>query len=585
MEKKKQWMDILLCGILCLLPFLHVNIGIGIADQGYNLANFESFPHMNQMWMIATLVANLVGKFLTVLPFGHTMLGMNIYCTMLLSVVTAVMYFILRKDYCRFGVFAGLLIAVCFSWAPKVTLYQYLSYYLFCLGAVLLVQGLHKNKRGLLFAAGVVLGINLFVRFPNALQAALIVVVFFHAVINKRKIKEMLTDTVMCIAGYLAVVFPAILIIELCFGKGAYMGMINSLFSMTDSATAYSPFSMFYAMYNSYATNLKWFAGFLLLAVVGVVIYGFLRKKTLKIAFYAVLGILFLCILRVYWYYGVLNTDYMTYHSVYVWGVCLLFLGIVTLGLSLFSKRITQEQKLYSVAALVIIFISPLGSNNALYSNFNNLYLVAPVLLGTLISLWKTGEHNNKDATKVKKKKILQFSWKPYVAVGAMLSVVVMLQTFIFHGFFVFGDVGMDGSSKVSVGNNEILAGMKTTETNAFMLEELTAYIRENFGEEEEYIVWGRSPLLFYALDLECAIGHTWPSLDSYPYEELQADLNALEMYPIVIYEAQYYENLLETSPEWDKKSPLITGLLQDGQYGEVFRNDYYVICVPDVEK
>ena len=584
MKKKEQWIDILLCMILVLLPFLHVNVGIGIADQGYNLANFEAFPDMNRTWMIATLVANLIGKFFTILPFGHTMLGMNVYCTLLLSVMSALMYFILKKEYCRYSVFAGLILAVCFSWAPKVTLYQYVSYYLFCAGAVVLVQGLRKKNRKFLFLAGVLLGINLFVRFPNALQVALIVVVLFAGIIYKSKIKDVLLDVLICIAGYGAVVLPVILMIELCWGKGSYMGMVNSLFAMTDSATAYSPFSMFYAMYNSYASNLKWFAGFFALAVIGWFVYGFLYKKVLRIFLYVLLGIAFAFILRVYWYYGILNMDYMTYNSVYVWGVCFLFLGILILGLSLFSRKITPEQKLYSVAVLVIIFISPLGSNNALYSNYNNLYLVAPVVLGTLASLWKNGEQSeNKD--NAHKRKVWHFSWRPIVGVASMLVSVVLLQTFLFHGFFIFGDAGMDGEAKVTVENNRVLAGMRTTDANARMLSELTVFLTDYQVDDAECIVWGRSPLLYYAMDLDCAIGHSWPSLDSYPYEELKADLEALETYPVIIYEAMYYEDLKKEAPEWEEKALLITSLLQSGNYSEVFRNDFYVVCVPNIVK
>ena len=97
MKNKAHIFDIIFSAILFLVPFLHVNIGLSVADQGYNLANFEMFPHMNQTWMIATLVANLVGKFFTLLPFGHCMVGMNIYCTLLLSTISVYLYHILKK--------------------------------------------------------------------------------------------------------------------------------------------------------------------------------------------------------------------------------------------------------------------------------------------------------------------------------------------------------------------------------------------------------------------------------------------------------------------------------------------------------
>ena len=53
MTKKNRGIDIILCAVLVLLPFLHVNVGLSVADQGYILFYFESFPDMNQTWMIA----------------------------------------------------------------------------------------------------------------------------------------------------------------------------------------------------------------------------------------------------------------------------------------------------------------------------------------------------------------------------------------------------------------------------------------------------------------------------------------------------------------------------------------------------
>ena len=78
--KKKIW-DILFALILFLFPFLHINTGLDVVDTTYNLLNFEVFPNMNQTWGISTLLANFIGHGMTKLPFGHTMLGMNIFCT------------------------------------------------------------------------------------------------------------------------------------------------------------------------------------------------------------------------------------------------------------------------------------------------------------------------------------------------------------------------------------------------------------------------------------------------------------------------------------------------------------------------
>ncbi len=579
MNKKEYSIDWILYILLFALPFLHVNIGLSVADQGYNLSNFELFPNMNRTWMIATLVANIVGKIFTLMPFGHYMLGMNIYCTLLLSLVSVTMFYVLKKEYNKYAVFIGLIISICFSWAPKVTLYQYLSYYLFCMASLLLVCGLKKEKRTMLYMAGLVLGINLFVRFPNVLQVSLIFVVIIAAILYKKRAKDWLKDILVCIAGYFTIVLPVILVIELVFGFGTYANMIDSLFAMTDTASSYTPFAMFYSMYASYIENFKWFKWFVIVAVVATLIYGFLRKKWQKIGLFVVVALAFLFIMRVYWYWGTLNVKYNEYASVYVWGVCFLSLSIIVLLYACMLSGISKTKKLYAIAGLIIIFITPLGSNNVLYSNFNNLYLLAPVVIGTLTEILFLQIKRDKD----KKEQKWRLSLMPVVEICYLLVGILLLQTFMFHTFFVFGDEGITGNKKVTVDVNKRIAGILTTEANAKVYSELSQFIQDEGLQGEDCIVWAHSPMVYYAMDLECAIGHTWPMLDSYPYAEFVQDMEFLESYPMVIYEAQYYPNLLEENSELDSKTQQINKLLKEGCYVEVFRNDFFVVCVSNL--
>ena len=577
MIKKVCRIDCLLGIILMLLPFVNVCIGINITDQGYNLANFELFPDMNQTWMISTLAANIIGKVFTLLPFGHYMLGMNIYCTLLLSVLSVVLFSILKKDFSKYAVFCGLVIAICFSWAPKVTLYQYLSYYLFDVAAVMLLCGIRKEDRRMLFGAGVVLGINLFVRFPNILQTSLIVVVIFAAILRKRRFQELMKDVLVCITGYFSVVVPGIVLIEFVWGSGVYLGMINSLFAMTETATSYSPFSMFTSVYYAYVENLYRFKWLLIEAVSGVLIYGFLKKKWMKYAMQILMVCGFVLILRFYWNEGVLNTNYTGYASVYIWGANLLMMSGVTMVFFVVLPKISFESKLYALTMLVIIGVTPLGSNNVLYSNYNNLYLLAPVLVGMVGQLW----HRSCKEDGQERQRVWTFSPVPAVLAGLLLIGVTLWQTFFFHNAFVFGDTVMTAGSGKKVDGNKILSGMFTAEENADALSELTIFIEENDLSGSSTIVWSQAPVLYYILDIECAIGHFWPALASYPYEEFCSDIAAMEEDPLIIYQARAYENLIKAAPDGDEKTQVITRILQEGNYAEIFRNEDYVVCLP----
>ena len=170
---------------------------------------------------------------------------------------------------------------------------------------------------------------------------------------------------------------------------------------------------------------------------------------------------------------------------------------------------------------------------------------------------------------------------QPICFVSGMLILVVLFQSFMFLAFFVFGDSGITSEAKAVVSENERLTGIYTTEDNAKEIGELTVFFKESYLEDKECIVWSHSPIIYYALDLVCAIGHTWPMLDSYAYDEFIQDMEELQEYPIVIYEAQYYPDLLSDVENLDSKTLVIKELLDEGRYREVFRNQYYVVCVP----
>ena len=126
---------------------------------------------------------------------------------------------------------------------------------------------------------------------------------------------------------------------------------------------------------------------------------------------------------------------------------------------------------------------------------------------------------------------------------------------------------------------------MLTSEEQAESLGSLSKYMAENEINGRDAIVWSEAPILYYLLDIECAIGHFWPWLASYPYEEFKADIEGMEDYPVVIYQADKYADLMHGGSELDARSLLIHNLLNQGKYEEVFRNEEYAVCLPNVGK
>lgn len=102
--KKNKWLvwteNALLPLILALYPLRHVWMGIDLRDTGYNYANFRymGLAHMDSMWVFSTYLANAVGHFFSLLPGGDTLLFMNIYTALVVSVTALIAYFFLVKN-------------------------------------------------------------------------------------------------------------------------------------------------------------------------------------------------------------------------------------------------------------------------------------------------------------------------------------------------------------------------------------------------------------------------------------------------------------------------------------------------------
>ena len=185
--------DIIFPIILVLVGMCKVGRGFDISDTGYNYGNYVNLTGLDNMWYCSTFLANIVGRLFTFLPYGHTLIGLNIYTGLIKCAIVLASYFFFRKKVGLPGgvVFFGELIAVSLCWCPTALIYNYLSYLLFFLGAMFLYRGLTTEKNRFLIIAGVFLGVNIFVRFPNICEMGLIAGLWYWCFIKKYKFIEL----------------------------------------------------------------------------------------------------------------------------------------------------------------------------------------------------------------------------------------------------------------------------------------------------------------------------------------------------------------------------------------------------------
>lgn len=538
-ERKKNGRNkikYLLAVVLLLYPLRHVFMGVDLMDAGYALGNYRFFDVLNPMWKLATYLANVVGVVLSYLPGGGTWAGMNIYSGLLIGAVAAAAYLYVCKLYeekLRAGVFLFFLAeftALSLCWAPNVILYHYLGYLLMTIAVLVLYKAITEdNKRGYI-TAGEILGLCIAVRMPNVTYMALIVPLWYFSVLKKEKFGKLCSRTLYCVGGYAVGMAAPLGYICMKYGISAYLEMITSLFEVTETATDYKPTSMLGAMFGDYIRYSAWLGIFAVYGVLGAISFKFIDaihlKKEIRNKITAVIKILYLLgmivVLRFCYGRGMFGFDYTTdFFSVYKWVTVYLLVVMIACVWTLFSSKMKEDCKLWAVFLLVMIWITPLGSNNALHPIINNLFLAAPVSVYLLAQCLRTLRADT--AFRADRRFVA-------VSVCATILLCTMIQGILFGYCYIFHDAkaSTEQAALSELKCAAAASGLKTTAGKKQAIEGLDSFLYESGLNKKRVILYGDIPAVAYIMDMEPAVFTTWADLDSNSLSLLKQDLDAL---------------------------------------------------------
>ena len=548
--------------LLFLYPLTKVNQGIDVSDTTYSLGNYLFFERLEGMWVISTYVSNVVGYVLTRLPFGDTLIGMNIYTALFVSVLVLLVYQILRKWMPEWIVFFGEIAAIGFMWIPTTILYNYLTYVLFSLGALLLYKGLVEEKNKYLVLAGVCLGCNALVRVANLAQMALILCVWYYSYLQKEKMADAVKKTGWCIAGYLIGIIPPFIGVLAQYGFNGLLGMVQDLSAVQNVDEGYSIWTMILMTVKAYISTSKWVAFAVIGIFLGMVMFYYKKEWLVPVKKIAYMGGI-LVLLRFYWGRGMFSFRYYEdYSSMYEWGMFGLYLALAACIYLFAGKGVSIQERLFGMVSLVIIGITPLGSNNYTYQNINNLFVVAPITLYAFVKLFRRRYPVEK--------RILYFPWQ---AMTSVLGAMILLQSAGFHAQFVFRD-GMDGTKRDTVVEApEVVKGMYTTGANAAEVSELLLYIEGEKENVTEAVYFGDCPGLTFLTGVPAAIGSSWPDLESYSASQFETELADLTESPMII-----VRNIEKDSPAYLEKKDMLWDYMNAKHYENVYENSGYTV-------
>lgn len=507
--------------VLLLLPLLKINQGIDLTDSCYGLVNYRFFPHAGKEWTVATYLANVLGAVLMRLPFGDTLIGIRFYTGLIVSGMALLSYFFLKGKMPAWIAFLGEFAAISLCWIPTASLYNYLTFALFLCGTITLYRGLVWQKRPLMVLAGIFLGASVLTRLPNILECGLIIAVVYYGILLKKPAAEIWKDILACVSGFLAAFAVGFLIIGLQFDFGAYGRMLSGLSGYQTTDETYSAFSMLTAVFGAYVRSFKWVMLLLAAGLMGSVMFLLLPGKFEKgkMALYL---LMLPVLLRLLWGRGMFNLQYAFYWSVFEWFMVFLYAAIGFGIRALAEKGMFRRDKLLVLLMLLVILITPIGSNNETYPVMNNLFLIAPVTfwLGYRIFIRLKGR---KDA----------FVWRSMLV---FIACVFLVQSTGFGVHAVFRD-SIEGQKRdTQVTGNKKLAGVYTNAENAAALQDVINYFNENDLKADAkrsrgLITFGDVPGLCWLFDMHPGLSHDWPDMDTYPAAQMEQDfLNIISM-------------------------------------------------------
>ena len=303
------------------------------------------------------------------------------------------------------------------------------------------------------------------------------------------------------------------------------------------------------------------------------------------------------CGSMVWWLYqgGFFSFLFYSYDPIWHPGPLFLMLTMLIAAIRIFHRDSPKEEKLISGMIILIIMLTPIGSNNGVLPSLNNLFLAAPYTLWESWRFLRLGEKRMKRG--------VVFSAFPAKSILVSFLALCLFQFGAFGAKFAFAEATGIQDAEVMVDNNAILRNIKMSPQKAEWMTQLSAYVNENGLQGQEVILYGWIPALSYYLQMPSAF-NPWSDLASYSFETMEGDMEELEARiqagaekPVIILEnihALYAEaeragssgipeasalseedrQRLDADPKWN----LLLEYMEAFGYEQTFRNEKFAV-------
>lgn len=539
--------------IVWIVPY--INQGIDVEDTGYYLTKYKYiFDQDVNVKSGSILFTEIMGGMLYKLSSSHQMLILNIISWLSYLLSGMMIYKSLKRKERDILVIGMVTIGMFFS-CSWIRAFNYNSFSMFILVAaiILLLKDIEKDRNGYVVASGALVGINVFIRFPNVLQFSLVLaLIWFYGIekkVWKKSLKKSLLFGTSGIIGGGISVGVAILFLGT---KGVFESVIGIIYDAGNGESRHGIRNILERMYDGFEYGVELWSTKLLFICMVLLACIFLQKYISEKMYRKLLkGMSFLfLLLGIRWGYG-FEDMYAIYDMTAVFLVVSSFLFITFCTLNSYYK-----------AVAVIVFISELiltiGTDNGWY--YQCVFFMFPLV--SVCVLWR--EVLRQAENRMYIKIILIFMISTITAYGIKYATT-----------FVYRDSPREELTySVDV---PVCKGLKTTEGKGKALEILENQLKQCEEENKYLAILGDCSIAWAFTDLKPCFSSAWPDLESFHInqmkEEFDEKIEAGE-YPVVLISDFDLNNEIDEKEKYE----YLMNVMAKNNYKVQYQNEYFTL-------
>jgi hypothetical protein len=596
----QEWgKSLVLLIMIGLFPLCFMWQGLDVTDTGYTVANMQQFlagypKDLPDAALGSCWLTYLIGAGWYKLAGGLGLMGFRVlYLLITFTVLGVTRLTIPRQTAPRLLAALFTSVALVISRSGYVPSYNEMTALFFILTAAGIYFGLMRGRRSLIFLAGIAGGASIFVRLPNlAIGGIIVAIIYFRgsqAMASERPwsatARLALVECLVFGVGYLTGVGAVVLLMAALGDLAGYGMMLRQITAMFgDSSQHHGGAPLLRGLLHDYFYAALAGLAFALIAYgLGRIITGANRMFRFILMAACAIGLT-----------GALLA--MKELDIFVWPA-VIYTVLIAGALGLLN--LDSQYRLLCMLAALVMFMTPLGSNNGIYNTIYAFHFAVPVALIALLrnspspvagdvirSLSPSGGTGKPIISRIKAAS-LRID-RP--AIGWVLLCAMISFSVIQRWQFTYRDSTHRLELRAAV-HHPRLRGIFTTPERAQSLDQLLAALQPLVHKNEFLMDHMQIPMLYFLTETKPYLYSTWANLYEPTIFKQMIDkaLGARPSLPVCV-----MTKVDTCSPDWPKAADplpqpprflenrrLVEAFLQTHNYRKHWENNGFEIWLP----